>query len=712
MGVLNEIADELENILQRSCISLRTVHEIGVDDPMFHQKVSFQDSLKSTCHVFNEYAEYSGEICDENITYIKDNSVNNVGLLTANVTENHVSSRTNQSFNKTEFLPHGNTTKSNSQLHLSSTYSSSKYPSVDRTSSCKDTQKAVMEDEFDCCFDGLTVSEETPRNVGRPFSTPTSSSKPCNDNIMKALARKKPSPLLGERNFGKSNSELNNDSLLNCASISDGCGLSLKQKNANLEFSGNHNSDLSKNDSELLSISGKLSIHRNSRNEVFASKQIHKIMDVKNVLLRSRHLTGQSTLEPSTLSQTQDYNTKCSDIKRVLGGCNKVGNKSNSMVSKENYEHKVVQSSLDINHEPRNDETESSYLVACRKDDYWLSFLGRSLAHGKENEMSLALEILKKQFTSSEKARHGFSFQLDLISVQTVLGPPVCNSCVLEGAVVELSKENQCIVACDIDTPRRIALVKGDISYNYRHPGFKDSVQVTHTLNKDDFCNSSLNAQSKWMDRVMFLVKGLHLGVVAVHGQMTSVLRDHLQALNVVVLENLSNHQLDVLSKMTETSIVSYILDLSAYDLGKPVVVRIWDSGWSSGKHSAKSDVVQTFMFGQISLWSDEQFQKFTSVVYSVALCGPLQDLVNDSELKFWNCVHRLRNAIEDQCVLPGGGDIERICVKHLEDIRGKICAYFMCFMCILCVFYAYFMCQFGKWPKSSGDPLKLTCYL
>ncbi|CAB3997688.1 Bardet-Biedl syndrome 12 [Paramuricea clavata] len=528
-----------------------------------------------------------------------------------------------------------------------------------------------MEDEFDCCFDGLTVGGETPRNVGRPFSTPTSSIKSCNDNIMKALARKKPSPLLGERNFGKSNSELNNDSLLNCASISDGCGLSLKQKNANLKFSGNHNPDLSKNDSELLSMSEKLSIHADSRNEVFASKKIHKIMDVKNVFLRSRHLTGQSTLEPSTLSQTQDYNTKCSDINRVLGaGCNKVGKKSNSMVSKENYQHKVVQSSFDINQEPRNDETESSYLVACRRDDYWLNFLGRSLAHGKENEMSLALEILKKQFTSSEKARHKFSFQLDLISVQTVLGPSVCTSSVLEGAVVELSKENQCIVACDIDTPRRIALVKGDISYNYRHPGFKNSVQVTHTLNKDDFCNSSLNAQSKWMDRVMLLIKGLHLDVVAVHGQMTSVLRDHLQALGVVVLDNLSNHQLDVLSKTTGTSVVSYILDLTEHDLGKPVMIRIWDSGWSSSKHSAKSDVVQTFVFGQIGLWSDEQFQKSNSVVYSVALCGPVQDLVNDSELKFWNCVHRLRNAIEDQCVLPGGGDIERICVKHLEDIR------------------------------------------
>ncbi len=690
MSILNDIADELENILQRSCISLRTVQDIGFDESKFHQNVSSQDPVESIRHVFDKYSDYSGNICDKSTTYIKEDPVNNAGNLTVNVTENPQTLGTNQSCLKTEFLRRGNTTASKSHLRQPSTYLTSKYPSAyHKSSTCNETQESMNEDEFDSCFDGLILNEETVRNFGRSFTTPTTS-LPCNGNTVKTLIGKKPSPLLEQRKLGESGSELKSERLSSCAKISGGfgnfrSGLGLKQENTNVKFLGNHNADLSKNDSELLDVSGKLSFHRDSGNEVLANKKIYKITNVKNVLLRSRHLSDRSTLESSTLLQTRDSNAETSDTSIILGGgCNKFGNDSNSVVSKENYKHKVEQSCFNITREACKDEAESSFRDTCRRDEYWLDFLGRRLAHGKENEMSLALEILKKQFTSSDKARNEFSFHLDLISVQTVVGPHVCNSCILEGAVVELTKENQSIVANDPDTPRPIALVKGDITYNYRHPGFKDSVQVTHILKKDYFCNSSLNAQSEWMDRVMLLIKSLNLGVVALHGRVTSVLRDRLQALGVIVLENLSNQQLDVLSRFTGTSIVSYILDLTAHDLGKPVVVRIWESGWSSGKHSAKSHVVETLVFCQIGLWPDEQFPKLNSLVYSVVLCGPVQDLVDDSELKFWNCAHRLRNAFEDQCVLPGGGDIERICVKYLEDIRGNL----KCACLNVCVVY------------------------
>ena len=664
-GILNEIADELENILQRSCISLKTIREIDLQNSKSHENISSQGTFKSMYNVSDKCVEYPRKKWDKNTTSIKDDPVNNVELSTLDVTENHQTFSKNHTLHKYEFA-HGNSSQSNSQLSQPCKYSVPKDSSADyEFSTRKETDEGIPEDEFDCCFDELTTNKERPRHLERPFST-SNNSMPCKDNIMKTIVAKKPSLLFDERKFGNNGLELNEMfGLLNFTGTSNECGnvgrgLNWKQDNVKMKSSGINHSDLNKNVSDLVAVSSKkLSIHRDIVNEVLASKTNSKT-DVKNVIRRSRHLTNQSTLD-----------SECSDINRIMDQSH---SKVTEIASTENYEKKVKQSSFKINYESFKNESKSTYLASCResKED-WLNFLGRSLAHGKESEMSLALEIFKRQFPFSEVAQNEFSFHSDLISVQTIIGPPTYNSCVLEGVVVELSKENQSTAVYDSNTPKKIALVKGDITHHYRHPGFKDSIKVTRTLNKDDLCSANLNSQSEWISRVMQLVKTLNLGVIAVLGHVTMELRDYLQALGVIVFEHLNNHQLDVLSKMTGAPIVSYILDITLYDLGKPVVVRIWDMGWSSSRHSAKSRMTEISRFGQICLWSDKQsVQKLKSVVYSVVLCGPVQDLVNDTELKFWNCVHRLRNAFENQCVLPGGGDIERICVKQLEDIRGK----------------------------------------
>ena len=667
---MDEIADELENILQRSCISLKAVQDNDLGNSRSHENVLSQGKFQSTSRISNDCLENPG----------KSGPFDNIELLTPNVTENHLTFRTNHTLCKSAF-PHSSSSQSNLQLGQPCIFSVPNDPSVEHAfSTSKETDEDKTEDEFDCCFDGLTLNKERPRNLIRSFST-AGSSLPYDDNVAETLTEKKPSVLFKERKCRNGGLGLNETfGLLKFTGTFNKCRnvgqwLNLKQDNSKVK-SGGHHSDLNKNSSDVLGVSEKVPIHRDIVKEVFSTKANLNKTNVKNVILSSRHLTNQATLGSFPQSKTKNYKTESANIKRVMDqDRDKVGKNINSFASEsnasENYENKVKQGSFKNNYQPFKYESRSADVAAsCREtDEDWLKFLGCSLAHGKESEMTLALEILKRQFPFSEMVHNEFSFHSDLISVQTIVGPPVYNSCVLEGTVVELSKENQSTVVCDSNTPKKIALVKGDINYHYRHLGFKDSIKVTRTLDKDDFCNP--NSQSEWISRVIQLVKNLNLGIVATLGHVTSELRDHMQASGVIVLENLSNRQLDVLSKMTGAPIISYILDITVHDLGKPVLVRIWDSGWSSSKHSSKSHAVQTLRFGQICVWSDKVL-KLNSVVYSVVLCGPVEDLVNDSELKFWNCVCRLRNAFENQCVLPGGGDIERICLKHLADIRGK----------------------------------------
>ena len=624
--------------MKRSCISLCSIEDIDFDESVFHQNVSLR-------HVFDKHVEYSKSICDKSATCVKDGSESNAEPPTVNETENHLN------------LTHGTNAKTSSQIRKPCKYSVPKYPSsASKSFSSNETEETFLEDEFDCCFEGLDLREKCPVS-----STPTTSLI-SHGSKMETLIRKKSSTFAGEKRSGECVLDLKSRTFGFSRS-----GFNLKQPNANVKLSEINNSDLFKNHDLLHGVSGNLqSAHKDSGNGILANRKIPKVTNVKNVLLRSRHLSDRSTPESSELSHTEGNDVKSGNKSKIFAwGCNKVSNISNSgTIFNANY--------VESNDEFCQGETKSSYFVTCQRSKRWLDSLSCSLAHGKENEMSLALEILKKQFILSGKDRNEFSFQMDLITVQTVLGPPVRNSCILDGSVVELSKENQSIVACDPDTPRKVALVKGDITFKYRHPGFQDSVQVAHTLNKDDLCHLGSHVRSEWMDRVILLINRLNLGVVAIHGHMSCELRNHMQAVGVIVLENLSNEQLDVLSKMTGTLMVSYILDLTVHDLGKSVVMRMWDSGWSSGKYSTRSNAFETFVFAQICLTPVKQFSNFDSAVYSAVICGPVKDLVEDSERKFWNCAHRLRNAFEDQCLLPGGGDIERICVKHVEDIRGN----------------------------------------
>lgn len=342
--------------------------------------------------------------------------------------------------------------------------------------------------------------------------------------------------------------------------------------------------------------------------------------------------------------------------------------------------------------------------------------LGHGLAHGKEREMKYALEILSKQYTASGHTIKEFTFSTDFIALQTVIGPPSCKSCVLDGVVVILSKRNESILAQDCRGPRRIMLINGDIAFNYRHAGFKDPVKVTRVFEKKDFSNMFLSERNKWIKKVVLVVQNLNVGVIGVRGNVDNDLRDCWQGSGVVVLEKLNQSQLEMMSKMTKTSIVSYPSDFVTSDVGYPVITTVWCSGWSSGKRFVNSSRVldvETITLAQVYVYvDDETTAKAKQKAQTLLLCGPVPDLVYDSELKFWNCVNRLRNAFGDQRLLPGGGEIELRCIEHLEAIKGKQSKSMRCPLCLpthsfRSGFYSYLSSQ--RFLSRQINPLCLT---
>lgn len=380
------------------------------------------------------------------------------------------------------------------------------------------------------------------------------------------------------------------------------------------------------------------------------------------VYLKSRHLVDFPVVTKPEISGLEELNIDNSS----RGKRQSLDNSSKKDVSYISEKSKMVKKHQDCN----NDE------IVCRNSDvdaHWLGLLAYNLVHGNENEMKFALEILHKQYTMSKQSWQEFYFSLDFIAVQTVVGPPSCNSCIVDGVVVMLSKRNDLILTLDCHSPRRIMLVNGDMTCNYKHAGFEKSVEVTRVFEKEDFRDMSLGERKKWIEKVTLVFNSLRVGLVATRGKVDVDLRECLQGFGVVVLENLNHRQIEILSKMTKTSIVSYPLDFVISDLGEAVVTRIWRSGWSSQeiKNPKKARGMVTNTFVQLCL-GDESGTERNHVVQTLVLCASVPDLVDDNESKFWNCVHRLRNAFADKRVLPGGGEIEQCCIKHLEKVKGN----------------------------------------
>ena len=54
-------------------------------------------------------------------------------------------------------------------------------------------------------------------------------------------------------------------------------------------------------------------------------------------------------------------------------------------------------------------------------------------------------------------------------------------------------------------------------------------------------------------------------------------------------------------------------------------------------------------------------------------LCGPCKDLLCEAGEKFWNSIHRLKNALACGRVLPGAGAPEIACIRRLIELAGRL---------------------------------------
>ena len=215
-----------------------------------------------------------------------------------------------------------------------------------------------------------------------------------------------------------------------------------------------------------------------------------------------------------------------------------------------------------------------------------LSKLGKLLSHGKEQEMNLAIEVVKHLFRSSGKTSLGdFTVHLNMIHTELILGPSGSFSRVINGLLLENKAEFQIRAARgsvdEGEDLRSIALINGDITESFRHIGLGEELQMYKIIyGETDYKQSVVNEEKDWFHRVTGILTVLDVGILVVKGTVQVSILDYCLSHNIVVLQNVVYSQLLLLSFATKASLVTYITDLRSQDVGRPVTVEPYELGW------------------------------------------------------------------------------------------------------------------------------------
>ena len=210
-----------------------------------------------------------------------------------------------------------------------------------------------------------------------------------------------------------------------------------------------------------------------------------------------------------------------------------------------------------------------------------LTRLGDRMAHGKQLEMKLAVEIITSFFNSSEKASlEEFEIHLNMIHTELIFGPPSSFSQTVDGLLLENTTNFQFSTIVS-GSQRFIALVNGDVSADFRHTGLNNEVQIHRIFEHKEFKDAISTQEEYWYQCNTSSLRDHKIGVLVAKGIVQDSILDYCLSHNIVVLQNVAYPTLQLLSFATGSVMVTYLADLKENDIGKPVTIDTWELGWT-----------------------------------------------------------------------------------------------------------------------------------
>ena len=210
-----------------------------------------------------------------------------------------------------------------------------------------------------------------------------------------------------------------------------------------------------------------------------------------------------------------------------------------------------------------------------------LTRLGDRMAHGKQLEMKLAVEIITSLINSSGKASlQEFEIHLNMIHTELIFGPPSSFSQTVDGLLLENTTNFQFPTIVS-GSQRFIALVNGDVTADFRHTGLNNEIQIHRIIEHKEFKDAISTQEEYWYQRNTSSLRDHKIGVLVTKGVVQDSILDYCLSHNIVVLQNVAYPTLQLLSFATDSVMVTYLADLKEKDIGRPVTIDTWELGWT-----------------------------------------------------------------------------------------------------------------------------------
>lgn len=210
-----------------------------------------------------------------------------------------------------------------------------------------------------------------------------------------------------------------------------------------------------------------------------------------------------------------------------------------------------------------------------------LTRLGDRMAHGKQLEMKLAVEIITSLINSSGKASlEEFEIHLNMIHTELIFGPPSSFSQTVDGLLLENTTNFQFPTIVS-GSQRFIALVNGDVTADFRHTGLNNEIQIHRIIEHKEFKDAISTQEEYWYQRNTSSLRDHKIGVLVTKGVVQDSILDYCLSHNIVVLQNVAYPPLQLLSFATDSVMVTYLADLKEKDIGRPVTIDTWELGWT-----------------------------------------------------------------------------------------------------------------------------------
>ncbi|NWY17290.1 BBS12 protein, partial [Aphelocoma coerulescens] len=284
-----------------------------------------------------------------------------------------------------------------------------------------------------------------------------------------------------------------------------------------------------------------------------------------------------------------------------------------------------------------------------------LGHLAMALSHGNQTSVKLLQSIAAYQ---QERAECSGSSQINITEIVTccVLGLPESYSCVSPGFVTLVSPEQATVIKHFADKPLRILLMDGDLTEQYRHLGFNRPQNVRTVLEHPN--PQGGRAGDAWLSRMLDILMTFEVNLVLVKGNVCENFMERCIGSRILVIGCVARDVLCAFGAATGAQAVTYLSQLNASCVGNGARVELWKA--SDGRAMDLGELVPVrISAGGIPL---------LTAVLTTALPSKVQLL----EDQFWTLLYRLRHALKDGKVFPGGGAVELLCLSHIQVLAEQ----------------------------------------